>query len=46
VADRLARQDGQLDGKGGDMKASDIVFGAVGTIAWFALAMWLHEILT
>jgi len=28
------------------MKASDIVFGVVGTIAWFLLAMWLHDILT
>lgn len=39
---------GRTDGKSRrhDMRAIDIVFGAVGTIAWFVLAMWLHEILT
>ena len=43
---RLARADRQLDGKGGDMKDAIVnaIFGVLGTLAWFALVMFIHDL--
>lgn len=46
VADRLAWPDKLLDGGGGDMKDVIInaLFGVLGTLAWFALVMFIHDL--
>jgi hypothetical protein len=35
-----------LDGKGGDMKDAIVnaLFGVLGTLAWFALVMFIHDL--
>ena len=46
MAHRLAWPDGFLDGGGGDMKDVIInaLFGVLGTLAWFALVMFIHDL--
>lgn len=46
MAHRLARTDGRLGSQGGDMKEIIInaLFGVLGTLAWFALVMFIHDL--
>ena len=46
MAHRLAWPDGFLDSGGGDMKdvIIDALFGVLGTLAWFALVMFIHDL--